>query len=82
MKESKFPPGWDQKRVQRVLKHYEQQTEEEALAEDEAAYGIRLKQSWRSRASWSHPSENSSRSTNGHGGPNPPLEPTASIGRR
>ena len=38
MKQSKFPPGWDQKRVQRVLKHYEQQTEEEALAEDEAAY--------------------------------------------
>jgi hypothetical protein len=38
MKQSKFPPGWDEKKVQRVLKHYEQQTEEEALAEDEAAY--------------------------------------------
>jgi hypothetical protein len=38
MKQSKFPFGWDEKRVQRVLKHYEQQTEEEALAEDEAAY--------------------------------------------
>ena len=38
MRQSKFPPGWDQERVQRVLKQYEQQTEEEAVAEDEAAY--------------------------------------------
>ena len=34
----KFPPGWDEKRVKAVLDHYESQTEEEALAEDEAAY--------------------------------------------
>jgi hypothetical protein len=32
MKQSKFPPGWDEKKVRRVLKHYEQQTEEEAVA--------------------------------------------------
>ena len=38
MKQSKFPFGWDEKRVQRVLKHYEQQMEEESVAEDEAAY--------------------------------------------
>lgn len=38
MKQSKFPPSWDEKKVQRVLKHYEQQTEEEAVAKDEAAY--------------------------------------------
>ncbi len=38
MKQNKFPPGWDEKKVQGVLKHYEQQTEEEAVAEDEAAY--------------------------------------------
>ena len=38
MKQSKFPPGWDEQKVRRVLKHYEQQTEEEAVAEDEAAY--------------------------------------------
>jgi hypothetical protein len=38
MKQNKFPPGCDEKKVQRVLKHYEQQTEEEAVAEDEAAY--------------------------------------------
>ena len=33
-----FPPGWDEKRVRKVLAHYEKQTEEEAVAEDEAAY--------------------------------------------
>ena len=37
MKQSKFPQGWDQERVSRVLAHYEQQNEEEAVAEDEAA---------------------------------------------
>ena len=35
---SKFPPGWDKERVERVLAHYETQTEEEAVAEDEAAW--------------------------------------------
>ena len=35
---NKFPPGWDEERVQRVLAYYESQTEEEAVAEDEAAY--------------------------------------------
>ena len=38
MKQSKFPPGWDAERVRRVLAHYEQQTETEAVAEDEAAF--------------------------------------------
>jgi len=38
MKQSKFPPGWDEERVRRVLDHYEQQTEEEAVAEDEATF--------------------------------------------
>lgn len=37
-KTSKFPPGWDEERVRRVLAHYESQTEEQAVAEDEAAY--------------------------------------------
>jgi len=32
----RFPPGWDEERVERVLRHYEQQTEAEAVAEDEA----------------------------------------------
>ena len=38
MKQSKFPPGWDKERVRKVLAHYEEQTEEEAVAEDEAAF--------------------------------------------
>jgi hypothetical protein len=37
MKQSKFPPGWDEGRVTRLLGHYESQSEEEAVAEDEAA---------------------------------------------
>ena len=37
-KQSKYPPGWDEGRVRRVLSHYEEQTEEEAVAEDEAAF--------------------------------------------
>ncbi len=36
MKQSKFPVGWDEERVRRLLDHYEQQTDEEAVAEDEA----------------------------------------------
>ncbi|MBA3639779.1 MAG: hypothetical protein H0W53_10940 [Acidobacteria bacterium] len=38
MKQSKYPDGWDEARVKRVLAHYEQQSDEEAVAEDEAAY--------------------------------------------
>ena len=37
MKKNKFPKGWDEERVRRVLAHYEEQTEDEAVAEDEAA---------------------------------------------
>ena len=33
-----FPPGWDEERVRRVLAHYETQTEEEAVTEDERAF--------------------------------------------
>ena len=33
-----FPPGWDEAHVQRVLQHYDSLTEEEAVAEDEAAF--------------------------------------------
>ena len=36
-KPTKFPEGWDEARVKRVLEHYESQSEEQALAEDEAA---------------------------------------------
>jgi hypothetical protein len=36
MKQRKFPPGWDEQRVRKVIAHYEVQTEVEAVAEDEA----------------------------------------------
>ena len=38
MKQDRFPEGWDEDRVRQVLERYENQTEEEAVAEDEAAY--------------------------------------------
>lgn len=37
-KNGNYPPGWDEERVRRVLEHYEQQTDSEAVAEDEAAF--------------------------------------------
>jgi hypothetical protein len=37
MKESKFPKGWDEARVKNLLASYEAQTDEEAVAKDEAA---------------------------------------------
>ena len=38
MRQHRFPPGWDEARVRKVLAHYEEQTEDEAVAEDEAAF--------------------------------------------
>lgn len=38
MNKDNFPPGWDAERVRRVLEHYEGQTDDEAVAEDEAAF--------------------------------------------
>jgi quinol monooxygenase YgiN len=38
MKQQHFPPGWDEESVIKVLLHYEEQTEDEAVAEDEAAF--------------------------------------------
>ena len=43
MKNSNFPAGWDEERVNKVLAHYENQTEEQAMAEDEAAWKARSK---------------------------------------
>jgi len=36
MSRNKLPTGWSEEKVREVLAHYEQQTEDEALAEDEA----------------------------------------------
>ncbi len=37
-KPEQFPPGWDEARVRRVLEHYERQSDDEAVAEDEASF--------------------------------------------
>ena len=37
-KQSQFPPGWDEVRVQRLLERYQAQSDEEAVAEDEASF--------------------------------------------
>jgi hypothetical protein len=39
-RKQKFPRGWNVARVLKVLEHYESQTEDEAVAEDEAAYQL------------------------------------------
>jgi hypothetical protein len=38
MRQPRYPLGWDEERVRRVLEHYQMQSDEEAVAEDEAAY--------------------------------------------
>jgi hypothetical protein len=35
---NRYPKGWDRQRVESVIAHYEKQTDEQAAAEDEAAY--------------------------------------------
>lgn len=35
---SQFPSGWDEARVKALIDHYDNQTEEEAIAEAEAAF--------------------------------------------
>jgi hypothetical protein len=36
MSQGKLPTGWNEERVRRVLEHYEEQSEEDAVLEDEA----------------------------------------------
>lgn len=36
MSETKLPKGWDEAKLRRVLAHYDEQTEADALLEDEA----------------------------------------------
>lgn len=37
-KKGNYPPGWSEERVRKVLEHYEQQSDEEAVAEDEESF--------------------------------------------
>lgn len=36
--QSPYPKGWNRKRVEAVIEYYENQTDDEAIAEAEAAY--------------------------------------------
>jgi hypothetical protein len=38
MKQTRYPIGWNQERVRTLRLHYETQTEDEAVAEDEAVF--------------------------------------------
>jgi hypothetical protein len=38
MREKEFPPGWNEEQVKEVILHYDRQSDEEAIAEDEAAF--------------------------------------------
>ena len=38
MKKQKLPKGWDEKKIQDLITYYENQTEDEQVAEHEAAY--------------------------------------------
>jgi hypothetical protein len=61
-KRSKLPDGWDEAGVKRVLEHYEGQSEEQAVAEDEAASEQRDQTLMEVPMNWCRPSANSSRS--------------------
>jgi hypothetical protein len=45
MTEQKFPAGWDAGRVKKLIDHYEKLSEDEQVAEDEAAAAERPGQS-------------------------------------
>lgn len=38
MKKNNLPQGWNEEMVKEVIAHYEEQTDEEAVVEDELAY--------------------------------------------
>ncbi|MCW5934601.1 MAG: hypothetical protein KIT45_09940 [Fimbriimonadia bacterium] len=38
MKSENYPPHWDENRVKRVIDHYENQSEDDAVEEDERAF--------------------------------------------
>jgi len=52
MKRNRFPAGWNEARVRRVLEHYEGQTEDEAVAEDEAASSCGVRPLWWYPIAW------------------------------
>lgn len=51
MRQERLPAGWDEERVQRVLKYYEEQSEDEAVAEEEVAVSRKETKSYERRHS-------------------------------
>jgi hypothetical protein len=57
MSEQRFPPGWDNERVRRLIAHEESQTDDEQVVEDEAirrraemwdaSFGTSHEETWR-----------------------------------
>jgi glutamate synthase domain-containing protein 3 len=39
-KNQKYPAGWDEKRIRKLVEHFDNQTEEEQAAEIEAAFDV------------------------------------------
>jgi hypothetical protein len=37
-KKQRYPTGWDEERIRKLAQHYDSQTEEEQVAEHEAAF--------------------------------------------
>jgi len=37
-RKQKYPAGWDEKRIRKLAEHYDNQTEDEQVAEHEAAF--------------------------------------------
>jgi hypothetical protein len=50
MAKTNFPPGWDEERVQKVLAHYETQSEDEALLRTKRPLRRPARRSWKCRA--------------------------------
>ena len=40
MSKQKYPPGWDEARVQKLIAHYDQSDDDMMVAEDEAAQDL------------------------------------------
>ncbi len=38
MKKQKLPKGWTEERIMKIIEHYENQSDDEAIAEDEAGF--------------------------------------------
>ena len=59
-KKQAYPAGWDEERIRKLAEHYDNQTEDEQVAEHEAAFLAEAKPSWSCPPSWFRRSSSSS----------------------